>query len=57
MSNLIGISVILTNLAVVGAFIYTAHILTKSVKNVEARVTRMQEDASTKFRRVVKDLL
>ena len=57
MSNLIGISVILTNLAVVGAFVYTAHILTKSVKNVEARVTKMQEDASTKIRRVVKDLL
>ena len=57
MSNAVGVSIIVTNLAVVGLFAYSAWSIYKFARRIEKKIDDAATAAKERTARIVKDLL
>ena len=57
MSNAVGVSIIVTNLAVVGLFAYSAWSIQKFARRIEKKIDDTAAAAKERTARIVKDLL
>ena len=57
MNNIVGVSIIVTNIAVIGLFAYSAWGLHKFTKRVEKKIDDAAAAAKERTARIVKDLL
>lgn len=57
MSNAVGVSIVVTNLAVVGLFAYSAWSIHKLARRIEKKIDDTAAAAKERTARIVKDLL
>ena len=57
MSNAVGVSIVVTNLAVVGLFAYSAWSILKFARRIEKKIDDTAAAAKERTARIVKDLL
>ena len=57
MNNIVGVSIIVTNLAVVGLFAYSAWSIHKFSRRIEKKIDDAAAAAKERTARIIKDLL